>query len=372
MMLSSAARPAALILCGLFGIPALLTAKELAYECTDPPLEVTFAVAGGHYSGVVTGGNLFLQPDISDAPVVRWKKAAAGKFYTLMMLDFDGNANGSWPDPVPSGENSPVRHWIVGNIPGDVLRGPGYVESEKNPANGKPTVLQSYRAPHIPMVSDRYGLYLFEQAKEIDFARGDGADHKLRLQEIPSNVSTWKVQRPPTFSWRSTHRNLRSLERHSMGTMSPKRGTRTTARASSPNNMSEDIHRLLLEASHAGEACALATVAKVTGSAPREAGTKMVIFEDGRIAGTIGGGKFESLVIEEAQKAMTTGEADLENLPAARSQRRIVRRNLWRRSDRFHRATSASAAFLPYRRRALRAGPRKIRFRMWFCSHGAR
>ena len=100
-----------------------------------------------------------------------------------------------------------------------------------------------------------------------------------------------------------------------MGTMSPKRGIRTTVKASSPNNMSEDIHRLLLEASHAGEACALATVAKVTGSAPREAGTKMVIFEDGRIAGTIGGGKFESLVIEEAQKAMTTGKPVLKTYP---------------------------------------------------------
>lgn len=97
--------------------------------------------------------------------------------------------------------------------------------------------------------------------------------------------------------------------------MSPKRGTRTTAKASSPNNMSQDIHRLLLEASRAGEACALATVAKVTGSAPREAGTKMVIFEDGRIVGTVGGGKFESLVVEEAQKAMTTGKPILKTYP---------------------------------------------------------
>jgi xanthine dehydrogenase accessory factor len=79
--------------------------------------------------------------------------------------------------------------------------------------------------------------------------------------------------------------------------------------------VSDAIHRLLLEASRAGEACALATVARVTGSVPREAGTKMLIFEDGRIAGTIGGGKFESLVIEEAQKAMATGKAILKNYP---------------------------------------------------------
>ena len=75
--------------------------------------------------------------------------------------------------------------------------------------------------------------------------------------------------------------------------MSPKRGTKITVKASLPNDMSQAIHGLLLEASQTGEACALATIAKVTGSAPREAGTKIVIFEDGRIAGTIGGGRFE-------------------------------------------------------------------------------
>jgi xanthine dehydrogenase accessory factor len=81
------------------------------------------------------------------------------------------------------------------------------------------------------------------------------------------------------------------------------------------NAMTEEILRLLLKASHSGEACAVATVAKMTGSAPREAGTKMVIFEDGRIAGTIGGGKFESLVIEEARKVMTTGKPVLKTYP---------------------------------------------------------
>lgn len=165
---------AVLILCGLFGISSLATAKELTYECTDPPLEVTFKIEGGHYSGVVTGGNLFLQSDISTAPLIRWKNAAQGKSYTLMMLDFDGNANGSWPDPVPSGENSPVRHWIVGNIPGELLSGVGYVESASDPSMKNPIVLQPYRAPHIPMVSDRYGLYLFEQPKQMEFAAVTG------------------------------------------------------------------------------------------------------------------------------------------------------------------------------------------------------
>jgi hypothetical protein len=162
------------LLAALIGVvvatPHLAYAKELNYDCSVPPLEVTFAILGGHYSGAVNCGNLFLQLDIPAAPLVRWKAANARKFYTLMMLDFDGTANGSWPDPVSSGQNAPVRHWIVGNISGDVLRRGGYLESE-SPATSKTiTVAQPYRSPHIPIVSDRSGVYVFQQEKEINFA----------------------------------------------------------------------------------------------------------------------------------------------------------------------------------------------------------
>ena len=68
--------------------------KELNYECSTPPLEVAFAIVDGRYNGTVGCGNLFLQSDIPTAPVVQWKRANAGKLYTLMMLDLDGNANG--------------------------------------------------------------------------------------------------------------------------------------------------------------------------------------------------------------------------------------------------------------------------------------
>jgi xanthine dehydrogenase accessory factor len=78
---------------------------------------------------------------------------------------------------------------------------------------------------------------------------------------------------------------------------------------------SEAIYHLLLDASQAGDACALATVAKVTGSAPRETGAKMVVYEDGRSAGTIGGGKFESLVIAEAVRAISDGKSILKTYP---------------------------------------------------------
>ena len=78
---------------------------------------------------------------------------------------------------------------------------------------------------------------------------------------------------------------------------------------------SEGIYELLLDAFKAGEACALATVAKVTGSAPRETGAKMVIYQDGRSAGTIGGGKFESLVIAEAVQAISSSKSVLKTYP---------------------------------------------------------
>jgi hypothetical protein len=153
----------------IFGILSSADANGLRYECSKWPLEVTFTVVGGYYSGKVQCGNLFLQPDIPTAPAVRYKQAKVTKFYTLMMLDFDGNADGSWPEPVPSGENSPVRHWIIGNIPGALLRGKGYAETDRNSPPKGLSILQLYRAPHIPVVSDRYGIYLFEQSERLDF-----------------------------------------------------------------------------------------------------------------------------------------------------------------------------------------------------------
>ena len=85
------------------------------YGCSDPPLGAVFNVSGGHYSGVVSCGNLFLATDIPTAPVVHAAKSALAPdaMYTLLLVDFDGNANGSYPDAVPPGNNSPVRHWVV-------------------------------------------------------------------------------------------------------------------------------------------------------------------------------------------------------------------------------------------------------------------
>ncbi len=59
-----------------------------------------------------------------------------------------------------------------------------------------------------------------------------------------------------------------------------------------------------LEAAHdaraAGRACALCSVVRTSGSTPRKAGAKMVVFADGSSVDTIGGGRVEKAVIDEA------------------------------------------------------------------------
>ena len=72
-----------------------------------------------------------------------------------------------------------------------------------------------------------------------------------------------------------------------------------------------DDHRAVYEALvqlHAdGIPAALATVVDTQGSIPRHAGSKMVVYADGSIVGTIGGGAMESEVIQEALAALQDG-----------------------------------------------------------------
>ena len=60
-----------------------------------------------------------------------------------------------------------------------------------------------------------------------------------------------------------------------------------------------------------GEPFALATVVTRNGSAPRSAGAKMLVRADGSIAGTVGGGKLEAQVIEQAAEVMKNHTAVL-------------------------------------------------------------
>jgi len=56
-----------------------------------------------------------------------------------------------------------------------------------------------------------------------------------------------------------------------------------------------------------GTRAALVTVIGIEGSAPRRSGARMLVFEDGSIVGTIGGGHFELKVIEAAIETIKTG-----------------------------------------------------------------
>lgn len=60
----------------------------------------------------------------------------------------------------------------------------------------------------------------------------------------------------------------------------------------------------LLKAREQREPCTLATVVGTTGSIPRAAGAKMIVYSKERTLGTVGGGKFESLVIDDGILAM--------------------------------------------------------------------
>ena len=73
----------------------------------------------------------------------------------------------------------------------------------------------------------------------------------------------------------------------------------------------EKIRELLSElmaAQEAGEPVVLATIIRATGSVPRQSGSKMLVYGDGRISGTIGGGEMEARVVQEAQACLNDGQ----------------------------------------------------------------
>jgi len=68
-----------------------------------------------------------------------------------------------------------------------------------------------------------------------------------------------------------------------------------------------DILKTLGEYAKEGRRGAIATIVRRLGAAPREAGAKMLVADDGRIYGSIGGGCMEADVYEEAKRVITLG-----------------------------------------------------------------
>ena len=62
-----------------------------------------------------------------------------------------------------------------------------------------------------------------------------------------------------------------------------------------------------LEAMRAGTSAALCTVIGIQGSAPRSSSARMLVYGNGDLVGTVGGGEWERRLIEAALEALEEG-----------------------------------------------------------------
>ena len=72
-----------------------------------------------------------------------------------------------------------------------------------------------------------------------------------------------------------------------------------------------ELYNSIDAANARGERVVVATVADTRGSTPQRRGAKMLFFENGETAGTVGGGCVEAEVWAEARAAMSSGESKL-------------------------------------------------------------
>jgi len=82
--------------------------------------------------------------------------------------------------------------------------------------------------------------------------------------------------------------------------------TKFTRFVQNPEGM-QSIYSRIEEVKHAGRAAALCIVVETRGSTPGKQGAKMIVFADGSIEGTIGGGRVELDVIHKALEAIGSG-----------------------------------------------------------------
>lgn len=73
----------------------------------------------------------------------------------------------------------------------------------------------------------------------------------------------------------------------------------------------KQIIQPILEALERGESLVLCSILAASGSSPRGAGAKMVVFADGHTAGTVGGGPVEYAATQEAMEVLRSGETRL-------------------------------------------------------------
>src|SRR5512147_879853 len=75
--------------------------------------------------------------------------------------------------------------------------------------------------------------------------------------------------------------------------------------------MNQEVFAAVAEALEKGEPAALVTIVSTTGSTPQRVGAKMLVFPDGRIVGTIGGGCYEDDAFWKAKESLQTRKRQL-------------------------------------------------------------
>jgi xanthine dehydrogenase accessory factor len=75
--------------------------------------------------------------------------------------------------------------------------------------------------------------------------------------------------------------------------------------------MNQEDFAAVSDALERGESAALVTIVSTTGSTPQRVGAKMLVFGDGRIVGTIGGGCYENDAFWKAREAITSRKPQL-------------------------------------------------------------
>ncbi len=81
------------------------------------------------------------------------------------------------------------------------------------------------------------------------------------------------------------------------------------------------VYEAVMQAKQQGQPAVLATIIRDKGSVPRHAGSKMLIYPDGGIVGTIGGGEMESRVIASVPDLLKTGKPGILHYDLAEPER---------------------------------------------------
>ncbi len=71
------------------------------------------------------------------------------------------------------------------------------------------------------------------------------------------------------------------------------------------------LYQKILEIESSNKKAALCTIISTKGSSPRKTGTKMLVYQNGKIEGTIGGGALEKKVIEQALNAIKNNSREV-------------------------------------------------------------